>query len=156
MKPASLKDLKDELKSKSPAEVLDICLALTKYKKENKELLTYLLFEAGNEDDYINEIKLEIAEQFSNLNTSSYYFVKKGVRKILRNAKKYIRYSKKKPTEIEVLLFYCQELKSVAQSYSHNTTLVTIYDKQVEAIQKKITTLHEDLQYDYNLMLEEL
>jgi hypothetical protein len=82
--------------------------------------------------------------------------VKKSVRKVLRNCKKYIRYSKKPQTEIEILIYFCSQLIELSGQHYKNTTLITIYSKQLEMVRKKIKTLHEDLQYDYNLMLEEL
>ena len=156
MKAASLKEIKDELKSKSPEELLNICLHISKFKKENKELLTYLLFEASNENGYIEEVKYQIKVQFESLNQSTYYLVKKSVRKVLRNCKKFIRYSKKPQTEIEILIYFCSELAELSGQHYQNTTLITIYSKQLEIVRKKIEKLHEDLQYDYNLILEEL
>ncbi|MCK5536004.1 MAG: hypothetical protein KAI79_04210, partial [Bacteroidales bacterium] len=96
MKAASLKEIKLELYTRTPEELLEFCLRLSKFKKENKELLTYLLFEAYDEPSYIANVKLEIDEQFDLINKRSYYLIKKGVRKILANTKKYIRYSKQK------------------------------------------------------------
>ena len=57
MKAASLADIKRELKGRSPEEVLAICLRLGRFKKDNKELLTYLLFEAGDEAGYVQLLK---------------------------------------------------------------------------------------------------
>ncbi len=45
MKAVTIKKIKDELSDKSASELMDICLHLSKFKKENKELLTYLLFD---------------------------------------------------------------------------------------------------------------
>ena len=50
MKTVTLKQLKDELSYKSANELKYLCLHLSKFKKENKELLTYLLFEFHNEE----------------------------------------------------------------------------------------------------------
>lgn len=80
MKPASLSQLKQELKNRSKDDLVELCLSLTRYKKENKELLTYLLFEAADEFSYVKEIKSEIDEQFTKINKSTPYFIKKGVR----------------------------------------------------------------------------
>ena len=82
--------------------------------------------------------------------------VKKSVRKILKVAKKYIRYSKKKETEVEVLLYFCLKLKTMSPSYTRNTILVNTYNKQLELIGKIISKLNEDLQYDYGLEIEGL
>ena len=156
MKAASLKELKQELNIRSQAELLELCLHLAKFKKENKELLTYLLFEADNEAAYIEGIKKEIELDFELINKRTYYFIKKSVRKILRNIKKYIRYSKKKETEVELLICFCAELKKMKPSIEKNVTLQNIYMRQVELIKKAVLTLHEDLQYDYEMELEEL
>ena len=41
-------------------------------------------------------------------------------------------------------------------SYKRNTVLTNTYNKQLELAQKAIAKVHEDLQYDYNLMIEDL
>ena len=64
MKTATVKQLKDELKHNSSEELINLCLRLSRFKKENKELLTYLLFEAHDEDTYIENVKLEIDSLF--------------------------------------------------------------------------------------------
>ena len=126
------------------------------FKKENKELLTYLLFEADSEAGYIETVKAEIDEQSELINTDSFLYIKKSVRKILRNTKKYIRYSLNKETEVELLLYFCKKLKTMKPSISRNTTLTNLYDRNIEAITKKILALHEDLQYDYTTELENM
>ena len=156
MKAATVKELKTELTHQSQAELVELCLQLSKFKKENKELLTYLLYEAENEEGYIESVKNEIDEQFELINTSSYFYIKKSVRKILRIVKKYIRYSKKKETEVELLLHFCYVLKNMQPSIYKNVSLTNIFNRQVLLIKKSIATLHEDLQYDYNLELEDL
>ena len=156
MKSATVKELKQELGIRSHKELLELCLRLSKFKKENKELLTYLLYEASDEPGYIENVKSEIEQWFTEINTSSYYYIKKSVRKILRNIKKYIRYSKKKETEVELLLYFCFELKQMSPSMKESTALYNIYLRQVESIKNAVATLHEDLQYDYELELEQL
>lgn len=156
MKTATVRELKLELKEQSKEDLLELCLSLSKFKKENKELLTYLLFEASDENNFIAQVKEEVDGQFGIINTSSYFYMKKSVRKILRNIKKHIRYSKKKETEIELLLFFCDKLKNIKPSMTNNVSLQNIFDRQVVMIEKAIGMLHEDLQYDYNLELEAL
>ena len=156
MKTATVKQLKDELKHHSSDELMTLCLRLSRFKKENKELLTYLLFEAHDEASYIESIKVEIDEQFETINTNSYFYIKKSVRKILRLIKKYSRYSLKKETEVELLLYFCKKLKAFKPSINRNVTLTNIYNRQIVTITKIISGLHEDLQYDYQMLLEEL
>ncbi len=156
MKAATVVQIKKELQHRNPDELLQLCLRLSKFKKENKELLTYLLFEADDEAGYLETVKTEVDLWFSEINTNSYFYIKKSVRKILRNLKKYIRYSGKKETEVELLLHFCDNLKTFSPSIQRNTTLLNIYQRQLDYVQKKITALHADLQYDYGLLLEEL
>lgn len=156
MKAVSVVTIKKELQHRSSDELMQLCLRLSKFKKENKELLTYLLFEAHDESGYIETVKAEIDAQFEVINTNSYFYIKKSVRKILRNIKKYARYSLKKETEAELLLYFCQQLKAFKPSIKNNTTLINIYNRQLALAEKLVSGLHEDLQYDFGLEIEEL
>lgn len=156
MKAVTVKQLKDELSYKSANELKELCLHLSKFKKENKELLTYLLFESHNEDAYIQSIKDQMDVLFTDINTNSFYYIRKSVRKILSLTKKYIRYSKKKETETELLLYFCKKLKELKPSIKRSTRLQNVFDTQVRMIRKAIEKLHEDLQYDYELELNNL
>jgi len=70
--------------------------------------------------------------------------------------KKYIRYSKKKETEVELLLYFCEQLKNLRPSIKRNKMLTNLYERQLILAKKRITELHEDLQHDYTLEIEEL
>lgn len=156
MKAVSVVTIRKELKHRSSEELQELCLRLSRFKKENKELLTYLLFESHDESGYIETVKAEIDEQFEDINTNSYFYIKKSVRKILRNVKKYARYSLKKETEAELLLHFCAVLKDFKPSIFKNVTLNNLYNRQIAAIKKIVGNLHEDLQYDYNVFLKDL
>ena len=156
MKAATIAQLKKELQYRNPEELLQLCLRLARFKKENKELLTYLLFESDSEEGYITTVKEELDILFQEINTNSYFYIKKSVRKILRTLKKYIRYSGNKETEVALLLYFCEKLITFKPSIHKNTTLMNLYERQLVFIEKKIDVLHEDLQYDYRLILDEL
>jgi hypothetical protein len=156
MKTATVKELRKELSIRSPKELLELCLRLSKFKKENKELLTYLLYEASDEATYIENVKKEMTEEFGEINRKSYYFIKKSIRKILRNCKKYIRYSKKKETEVDLLIYFCLELVNMKPSLKRSPVLQNLYKRQVDSIKETVKSLHEDLQYDYEIELEEM
>jgi len=156
MKAVTVKELKEELTERSPKELRELCLRLSKFKKENKELLTYLLFESADEASYIEGVKKEVDEQFKLINKKSQYLIKKGLRKILRNVRKYNRYSLKKETEVELLIYFCSKLKKFTPSIHRNTGLQNLYIGQVVNIRKKLTVLHEDLQSDFEEGLREL
>jgi len=156
MKAVTIKELKDELTNLSPKELRELCLRLARFKKENKELLTYLLFESGDESVYVNSLKKEIDDQFLQINTKSPYLIKKSLRKILRTIRKYGRYSLKKETEVELMVYFCRKLLKFRPAITSNTGLQNLYNRQIEVIRKKITLLHEDLQYDYGIEIKEL
>lgn len=156
MKSETVKKIKDELQNRSSQDLVEFCLHLSKFKKENKELLSYLLFEVHNEDMYIKNVKNYIDNLFENINSKNFYYIRKSMRKILSITKKYIRYSKIKDTEVQLLLHFCFHLKEFTPSISNSTRLQNIYERQILVIKKAIDTLHEDLQYDYKLELEEL
>lgn len=149
MKSATIHELKQELSQLKAAELSALCLRLAKFKKENKELLTYLLFEAHDEDGYIRSVKQEIDEQFEGINFSHLYFVKKSLRKILRGINKHIRYTGSKQAEAEWLLHFCAVLKKTGIPLEKNTVINNIYTSQLKKLFAAIHSLHEDLQYDY-------
>jgi hypothetical protein len=150
MKAASIKEIKAELHSLHPARVLELCMHLAKYKKENKELLTYLLFEAHDEQSYINSVKEQMDEDFKGINKSNLYLAKKALRKALRITNKYIKYSGSKQTEVELLIYYCKKVRKTGIPLHANTVLGNIFLRQTQKIEKALKSLHEDLQYDYS------
>jgi len=156
MKSVTVKEISQGLINLTPKELRDLCLRLSKFKKENKELLTYLLFESSEETSYVESVKKEIDQQFENVNKKSYYFVKKGLRKVLLNTRKYIRYSQNKKTEIDLLIYYCSKLKKFTPSIHENAALLNLYLRQIGTIREKLGSLHEDLKYDYGLELKAL
>ncbi len=156
MKSSTVSQLKKELSYRSSDELLALCLRLAKFKKENKELLTYLLFEAEDESAYIESVKREMGAQLAMINTKNYYWMRKSIRKILKDVKKYIRYSPQKKTEVELLLDFCMQLKMLSPPIHKDKTLQNLLDRQLALVRKAIDTLHEDLQYDFTQQLEEL
>jgi predicted lipase len=156
MEVAPVSEIKKELKNLSPEEIQAIVLRLAKYKKENKELLSYLLFDSWNEEEYIRRVKEQIDLEFMSLNRSSFYLAKKTIRKVLRTTKKHIRFSGRKETEIELLLYFCKKLKNSKLNYKSSRVVFNLYINQVKRIQKVISMLHEDLQFDYREELEAL
>lgn len=156
MKTATLAEIKKELKHLSDSELIEICLRLIRFKKENKELLSYLLFESFDEASYVESVKKYMDNEFELINRASFFYIRKSVRKILRNVKKYIRYSPKKETEVELLLYFCKKLQTFKPSISRSTQLTNMYKRQLDLAKKNIEKLHEDLQYDYKVIIEQI
>lgn len=156
METASLSSIKKELKNIPSQDLQEICIKLAKYKKENKELLNYLLFESINETTFIQNVKEEIDEQFNNLNKSSFYLAKKTLRKVLKTTQKHIKFSGLKETEIELLIYFCQKMKKSGIRMRSSRVVLNLYQRQVDRIQKVLSMLHEDLQFDYEEAVNDL
>jgi hypothetical protein len=156
MRPSSLSEIKKELETLDKKELVVLCSTMAKYKKENKELLTYLLFKSHDESDYVENVKEEIENQFKLINKTNIYFAKKSIRKALRIANKYIKYSNIKETEVQLLLYFSFLLKETGILFKNSTAMNNLYNRQLERINKSLKTLHEDLQYDYIKEMEKL
>ena len=156
MKSASINDIKKEIEIIPPTRLVEVTIRLAKFKKDNKELLNYLLFESHDELSFINKIKLTIDELFEEINDSNLYFVKKTLRKILRIVNKNIKYSGIKQTEVELLIYFCFKLKDSEIPYQKSPVLNNLYNNQIKKIKKTISLLHEDLQFDYSEEIKDL
>lgn len=156
MKAATIHELKNELNATAPQKLLDLCLRLAKYKKENKEFLTYLLFESNDEQAYIQSVKAQIDDQFAELPKANLYLTKKSLRKILRITNKYIKYTGSRQTESDLLLYFCIKLLNSGIAVRKSTALLNLYHQQIKKINTAIATLHEDLQHDYLKELAQL
>ena len=156
MKAATAHDIKQELIHLQPARLTEICLRLAKFKKENKELISYLLFEAGDENGYIHSVKNEMDEMFAEINQSNIYYTKKMLRKILRVTNKHIRYISGKTAEVELLIYFLRKIRETKIPLQKSVLLANIYNGQQKKVEKLITGLHEDLQHDYLQQMESI
>jgi len=155
MTTASLAELRRALRNVPSGDLPDLCIRLARYKKENKELLSYLLFEVDDEPEYIKGVKTEIDDHFRELTRTTPYMTKKGIRKALTFTNQKIRYSGQKRTEAELLIYFCMKFKKEI-SFRNNLTLKNIYLRQIEKIKKTLATLHEDLQFNFGEEVKKL
>jgi hypothetical protein len=150
MKASSLNEIKKELHTLDPETLREICMRLVKFKKENKELLTYLLFEAHNEQAYIESVKESLEAEFRSLpRGGNTYYIKKTLLKILRSANRQIKYSGIRQTEIEVRIYFLLKMKEVRVPLQAGTVLYNLYHQQLKKINSILEKLPEDLQADY-------
>lgn len=152
----SLNEIKKELLNKDEEELLTLCLRMAKYKKENKELLSYLLFESKDESAFINSVQNSIDEQFDNLIENGSYKYMKQIRKISKSIGKPMKYSGIPSTEIEILIYYCEKLKPIVEKKHTLTALQIHFGQQLKKIGLLLDKLHEDIQYDYKKPIENL
>ena len=150
MKAATVNEIKKELKTLDPESLQELCMRLVKYKKENKELLTYLLYEAHDEQAYISAIKEDVDELFVELpSRNNLYYVKKSLRKILRFVNRQIKYSGIKQTELELRIHFCSKVMEAKIPLREGTVLGNLYQQQLKKIYAIVVKLPEDLQLDY-------
>lgn len=149
MKAASIHEIKQELLSLPPSRLTEICLRLARFKKDNKELLTWLLFEATDETAFILSVKKEIDLEFEGLPKPNLYLTKKSLRKVLRSTAKQIRYTGSPQAEVELLSYFLRKLQHSGIPYRDSPVLVNLYRQQLKKIRSVIDGLHADLQYDY-------
>ena len=156
MTAASISDIKKELQTLEPKALAELCMYLAKYKKDNKEYLGYLLFDAHDKETAVKSVKEEIDIQFSQINHINLHVVKKSLRKILRITNKYIKYIGSKQYEAELLIYFCRKVKESRIPIQKSVVLQNLYNAQLKKINTAISALHEDLQYDYHNELEAL
>lgn len=149
MKAASLNEIKKQLNTLDTPALENLCLRLARYKKENKELLTYLLFEADDEEAYVSTIKADMNELFESLPKNNVYFVKKSIRKIMRYINKQIKFSGASATELDVRIYFCLKMRSAHLPLKPGTVLHNLYQQQLKKIHGVWSKLPEDLQFDY-------
>jgi len=149
MTTASLPELRRGINNVPSALLPELCLRMARFRKENKELLSYLLFDADDEIEYIRTVKVEIEESFSKIVATTPYQTKKGLRKILALINLRIRISGQKRTEAEILIHFCRLFKEEIPFRSF-PTIRNIYLRQLEKAKMTIASLHEDLQFDFN------
>ena len=155
MKAASVSEIKKILEKKSQRELLDHCIRLIKFKKENKELLDFLLFQSGDLPAYIENLKAETEELFAAINYSNIFFIKKSVRKILRMLNKHSRFILSKQIEAEILIHFCNCILKYRVPLKKSRQLQNLYNTQLAKIDSALLTLHPDLQYDLRRQLNQ-
>ncbi len=150
MNVSSLQELKEELPTLPPKKLAELCISLAKYKKDNKEFLGYLLFQAHDRDGFILQVKEEADQHFAEIREQkNLYYVKKSLRKVLRILNKYCKYMGDKAATAEVLLYFCMKLKQSRIPIHKSAALENLFLSQVKKIKSVTVSLHEDLQADY-------
>ena len=149
--PVTISEIKKSLENRDRSELLNFCMRLAKFKKENKELLGFLLFEENDIEEYVARVKEESELLFKEINMSNVYFIKKSVRKILKTINKHIRFAGSKQVESELLIYFCNSLKAYSIPLDKSRQLKNLYLGQVKKVDAATAALHPDLQYDLSI-----
>jgi len=154
---SSLQELKQELQEQSPKQLLDLCLHLAKYKKDNKEYLSYLLFHAHDEEGFVEQVKTETDKLFIELQEQkNLYYIKKGLRRILRILNKYCKYLDEKKNVTEIQFYFFKKIHEARIPVHKDKRLENLYNGQLKKIGVLVSALHEDLRADYVRDLENI
>ena len=153
MKAETISELKKALVRLDQEDLLNAVLRLARFKVENKELLTYLLFMADDEQGYANHLCDEIDELFIGVDR---YMHKKTLRKIIRWMNKCLRFSANKETEIQVRIHFCETLNASRIPYHKARVTLNMYNGQIKKIERAAEKLHEDLRSDIERQLKPL
>lgn len=156
MKAASLAEIKKRLVKLEQGEMLEACLRLARFKRDNKELLTYLLFASENEKAYVASLCAEIDQQFDTMNKSSLYYAKKSIRKTIRWMEKFIRYSGNKETELEVRIHFCKTLLASKVPIKKSKVTWNMLQSQLKKIDKALAKFHPDIEYEYRVEVDKV
>ena len=152
MKAASIAEIKKALVRLDHGDLLEACLRLARFKKDNKELLTYLLFLSRDERGFADYLCREIDEQFS-LTPNAH---KKTVRKVIRWMNKCLRFSGIKDSEVQVRIHFCRVLKSSDTPILKSKVMTNMYNGQLKKIRTVIEKFHDDLRHDIEREIQEL
>jgi hypothetical protein len=155
IKQYGLQEIKKELQQLDDKQAAALCLRMARYKKENKELLAYLLFDADDELAFAENLKQDIGLMMSQVPSLSYQTAK-VLRKILKHINKNIKFTGSKQVEVELIMSFCRNYLEYVDRRTSYKPLRLILTKQLEKMKKAIVKLHEDLQFDYNREFDEL
>ena len=156
MKIASLAEIKKELKFLNEKELHELILDLSKFSTDNKAYLFFKLFEKENPRIFVEMVKEELELEFEKANTRNYHFAKKSAQLIRRKLNKNLKLSKDKTAQIELIIFFCDKLKEYGYLQFRHPVIENLFQTQIGKAKKLVEKLHEDLQYDYLQLLEEL
>ncbi|MDR7132369.1 hypothetical protein J2X69_004736 [Algoriphagus sp. 4150] len=156
MKIPTLAQLKKELSYLNEKELIDLVADLSKFSRDNKSYLFFKLNEKDHPGLYLEMVQEELEADFVMARGDHSYYAKKAAQKLRRKMNKLLKLSKVKTDQIEVLLFFCEKLKEYGFLRHRNPVLDNIYQMQLGKAAKLISSLHEDLQFDYEGRVEEL
>ncbi|GAB2502414.1 hypothetical protein [Algoriphagus taiwanensis] len=152
----SLAQLKKELSYLSEKELVDLITELAKFSRDNKAYLYFKLNERDMPQLFVNEVKEELEEAFQTANTKNYFLAKKSAQAIRRKLNKALKLSKNKADQAELILYFCEQMKKSEYLKHHHPVIDNLYRVQIGKAVKLISTLHEDLQSDFEYRLGEL
>ena len=150
-----LSDLKKELSELSKPDLIKLCLRVAKLKRENKELLAYLIFDSEDPLFYAQKLKPEIKEVFEQPFQHAYYLTK-SIRKAMRLITKYYRFTSNKQGETELLIYLVEEFYQSWRNEYRYQALGKVIFRCLEKAQSNLKKIDEDFRADFEDPINEL
>lgn len=150
-----LSDLKKELLELSKPELIQLCLRVARLKRENKELLAYLIYDVDDPIFYAQKLKPEIKEVFNQPFQHAYYLTK-SIRKALRLIAKYYRFTSNKQGETELLIYLVEEFHQSWRYEYRYQALGKIIFRCLEKAEANLCKIEEDFKADFEQPISEL
>jgi hypothetical protein len=135
---------------------MELLLRLARFKKENKELLTYILFESANEHEYVEQVKKEISEEMEEIDGLPGYQYKKQFRKIQRKINKPIKYIGNKSATAELYLHMVRMISGKKKNNYLATFLNKSAEQYISKIEKLLPGIEDDLAADLRKQLKQI
>ncbi|MCH7411259.1 hypothetical protein MM239_17825 [Belliella sp. DSM 111904] len=149
MKIPSLAEIKKELSYLNDQELTNLIIDLSKFSRDNKAYLFFKLFERDNPKIFVEMVQDELEQDFRKSNSSNFHTAKKAAQALRRKLNKHLKLTKDISAQIELIIFFCKNLKAYGYLYHGHPVIQNLYDAQIGKIRTLIGKLHEDLQYDY-------
>ena len=156
MNPPGISEIRQELKNLTASELAQVVLKLARFRKENKEMLSFLLFGEHDLPGYVEEARSEMEAGMYDVYPDAPYQAKKTIRKVLRLLNKRIQISGSKQAEAELLIRFCGLLVKSGIHRHGYPVLSNIFKTQLRKADRVVESLHEDLQYDMKRLRKEL
>ncbi|HAH38576.1 MAG TPA: hypothetical protein DEQ87_08220 [Algoriphagus sp.] len=152
----SLATLKKDLGYLSEQEIKDLLIELIKFSRDNKAYLFFKLYERDQPGLFVEMVKEDLLVEFEKARVEHGYYAKKSAQSIRRKMNKLLKLLKSKPDQAEVILFFCEKIKEMGFLKHRNSVIKNLYEIQKGKVEKLVSGLHEDLQYDFQFRLEKL
>lgn len=156
MKIASLAEIKKELKHLSEKELIEVISDLTKFSTDNKWFLYFKLYGRENPQLFSEMMQEELVKEFQNANKGNAHQAKKSAQGIRRKLNKFLKFTKDKATQIELIVFFCQMLFEYGFLSHRHPVIENLFLMQVGKIERLMGQMHEDLQYDFQNKVKEV
>jgi len=152
----TLADLKKELSHFSEKELIGLITDLAKFNRVNKAFIYFKLHERDQPSLFVDSVKEELDQAFQIANTRHYHVAKKSAQGIRGKLNKSLKLSKNKSDQAELILYFCEMMKKYDFLRFRHPVIDNLYGSQLGKAKKLISTLHEDLQSDFEYRVEEL